>query len=117
MRELTGKLCDRMARIPAAGAFGSLNVSNAAAVALYAAARACGLTITFSINGPFRNAAPAPISVGKQLARNCPASSHCPSFQLSARTLIRALFSSLSRRATPANSAFHSGKARLYCAP
>ena len=39
MRELTGKLCDRMARIPAAGGFGSLNVSNAAAVALYAAAR------------------------------------------------------------------------------
>ncbi len=38
LRELTGKLCHRMARIPAAGSFGSLNVSNAAAVALYAAA-------------------------------------------------------------------------------
>ncbi|HRO12937.1 23S rRNA (guanosine(2251)-2'-O)-methyltransferase RlmB [Amaricoccus sp.] len=38
MRELTGKLCDRTARIPSAGEFGSLNVSNAAAVALYAAA-------------------------------------------------------------------------------
>jgi 23S rRNA (guanosine2251-2'-O)-methyltransferase len=38
MRELTGKLCDRMARIPAVGDFGSLNVSNAAAIALYAAA-------------------------------------------------------------------------------
>lgn len=39
LRELTTKLCDRMARIPAAGEFGSLNVSNAAAVALYAATR------------------------------------------------------------------------------
>ena len=39
MRELTGKLCDLIARIPAAGSFGSLNVSNAAAVALYAAFR------------------------------------------------------------------------------
>ena len=39
MRALTTKLCDRLARIPAAGDFGSLNVSNAAAVALYAAAR------------------------------------------------------------------------------
>jgi len=37
MRELTTKRCDRLARIPAAGPFGSLNVSNAAAVALYAA--------------------------------------------------------------------------------
>ncbi len=37
LRDLTMKRCDRMARIPAAGPFGSLNVSNAAAVALYAA--------------------------------------------------------------------------------
>jgi 23S rRNA (guanosine2251-2'-O)-methyltransferase len=42
MRELTGKLCDRMARISAAGGFGSLNVSNAAAVALYVAAGRSG---------------------------------------------------------------------------
>jgi 23S rRNA (guanosine2251-2'-O)-methyltransferase len=39
MRALTGRLCDALARIPAARGFGSLNVSNAAAVALYAARR------------------------------------------------------------------------------
>jgi len=36
LRMLTAKLCDRIVRIPAAGRFGSLNVSNAAAVGLYA---------------------------------------------------------------------------------
>jgi 23S rRNA (guanosine2251-2'-O)-methyltransferase len=36
LRARTRDLCDMMVRIPAAGAFGSLNVSNAAAVALYA---------------------------------------------------------------------------------
>ena len=37
MRERTRALCDFAVQIPAAGGFGSLNVSNAAAVALYAA--------------------------------------------------------------------------------
>jgi len=38
LRERTRETCDIIARIPFAGAFGSLNVSNAAAVSLYAAA-------------------------------------------------------------------------------
>ena len=37
LREKTRETCDRLVRIPFAGEFGSLNVSNAAAVALYAA--------------------------------------------------------------------------------
>jgi 23S rRNA (guanosine2251-2'-O)-methyltransferase len=37
LREKTRETCDRLVRIPYAGGFGSLNVSNAAAVALYAA--------------------------------------------------------------------------------
>ncbi len=39
LRDRTRELCDHLVRIPFAGAFGSLNVSNAAAVALYAAGR------------------------------------------------------------------------------
>ncbi|MFD1794907.1 23S rRNA (guanosine(2251)-2'-O)-methyltransferase RlmB [Paracoccus aurantiacus] len=39
LREKTRDTCDYLARIPFAGQFGSLNVSNAAAVGLYAAAR------------------------------------------------------------------------------
>ena len=39
LREKTRETCDVIARIPFAGGFGSLNVSNAAAVGLYAAAR------------------------------------------------------------------------------
>lgn len=39
LREKTRETCDHLVRVPAVGGFGSLNVSNAAAVALYAATR------------------------------------------------------------------------------
>ncbi|EPX81190.1 23S rRNA (guanosine-2'-O-) -methyltransferase rlmB [Litoreibacter arenae DSM 19593] len=39
LRDKTKETCDTLARIDAAGAFGSLNVSNAAAVSLYAVGR------------------------------------------------------------------------------
>ncbi len=37
LREKTREVCDQLVRIEFAGSFGSLNVSNAAAVSLYAA--------------------------------------------------------------------------------
>jgi 23S rRNA (guanosine2251-2'-O)-methyltransferase len=39
LRDKTRETCDVIARVPFAGAFGSLNVSNAAAVGLYAASQ------------------------------------------------------------------------------
>lgn len=39
LRRLTMERCDAIARLPTGGAVGSLNVSNAAAVALYEVAR------------------------------------------------------------------------------
>ncbi|PWR01652.1 23S rRNA (guanosine(2251)-2'-O)-methyltransferase RlmB [Meridianimarinicoccus roseus] len=42
LREKTRETCDALVRVPAAGAFGSLNVSNAAAVSLYASRMAEG---------------------------------------------------------------------------
>ncbi|MDJ0826873.1 MAG: 23S rRNA (guanosine(2251)-2'-O)-methyltransferase RlmB [Rhodobacter sp.] len=42
LRQKTRETCDQLVRIDAAGRFGSLNVSNAAAVALYAARRLVG---------------------------------------------------------------------------
>jgi 23S rRNA (guanosine2251-2'-O)-methyltransferase len=42
LRRLTAETCDELARLPAAGNFTSLNVSNAAAVALYIARKSQG---------------------------------------------------------------------------
>ena len=43
LRAKTRQLCDRLVRISRSGGFGSLNVSNAAAISLYAARRAQGM--------------------------------------------------------------------------
>jgi len=42
LRARTRETCDQLVRIGAAGGFGSLNVSNAAAVAMYAARKHLG---------------------------------------------------------------------------
>jgi 23S rRNA (guanosine2251-2'-O)-methyltransferase len=79
LREKTRETCDVLARIPFAGAFGSLNVSNAAAVSLYAATARMQAVIT-SLRQVF-NRAFSSLNDSREARAGTPSFLHCPSFR------------------------------------